>query len=94
MCFWSTADKRRPLKNVVVRAAPRHPVSLIQLYLLTVSDGTFWIRFSTQKQCVNHHHRLREYHPRLPYRHQFPDRGFSMSLSAPPVAQIGAYVSA
>ncbi len=59
MCFWSTADKRRPLKNVVVRAAPRHPVSLIQLYLLTVSDGTFWIRFSTQKQCVNHHHRLR-----------------------------------
>ncbi len=42
-----------------VGAAPRHPVSLIQLYLLTVSDGTFWIRFSTQKQCVNHHHRLR-----------------------------------
>ncbi|STR51375.1 Uncharacterised protein [Klebsiella oxytoca] len=94
MCFWSTADKRRPLKNVVVRAAPRHPVSLIQLYLLTVSDGTFWIRFSTQKQCVNHHHRLREYHPDYHIGISFLIEFQYVFECATGKPQIGAYVSA
>ncbi|MER2725125.1 hypothetical protein ABTY91_24390, partial [Escherichia coli] len=27
MCFWSTADTRRTVQNILVRAAPRHPAN-------------------------------------------------------------------